>query len=830
MAEKKIKRISVRHLVEFLLRSGDLRARKSGLADREAMQAGGRIHRKLQKRRGAAYQAEVSLRFEREYPHVTLVIEGRADGIYADEIGTVIEEIKGTYRKLEGMEKPEAVHLAQAKCYACIYAMEHALSEIRTEMTYCHLETEELRYFTERHQRDELEKWFLALCDDYSKWAEFQVCHEEKRNASMQGMEFPFTYREGQRDMVVSVYRTILHQKQLFVQAPTGVGKTMSAIFPAVRALGEQAGEKIFYLTAKTITRTVAEEAFTVLQAKGLQAKRLTITAKEKICVCEEVNCDPQNCACAKGHFDRINDAMFDLLTSENCCSREVILRYAEKWQVCPYELQLDMAEFMDAVICDYNYVFDPAARLGRFFGESARKGEYIFLIDEAHNLVERGREMFSADICRQEVTELRKCFDKKEKKLRKSCNEVNRILLEYEKVCSGTDELENIGDLIIALMNLRMHLEAYLARERDAAEREEAQESVFSMAAARESAEGALSAEDAEGIKESRAEKEKLILEFYFRLCAFLNIYELMDEHYLTYMKLRTEGDVCIRLYCVNPAGNLQYSLDRGVAAVFFSATLLPMQYYQSLLTSREENYGIYIPSPFPQENRMLAIGRDVSSKYTRRGPEEYRRIAAYIDAALRGHRGNYMVFFPSYLMLEAVYEVFEEEFLYQHADRIFLLRQEAGMREKQREEFLEMFRDPMPEASVVAFCVMGGIFAEGIDLTGAALEGVLLVGTGLPQISKERELLKLFYDRQGMNGFDYAYKLPAMNKVLQAAGRVIRTVEDQGVILLLDERFAYSEYRKLFPREWNDCGYVNVNTVEREVRNFWEQRSKEN
>lgn len=810
---KKIIRISVRHLVEFLLRSGDLRARGGGPADRDAMQAGSRIHRKLQRRRGAAYHAEVSLRFEKEYENFILVIEGRADGIYEDRKGPVIEEIKGTYLDPAHMEEPKEVHLAQAKCYAYMYILDHQAERIRTEMTYCHLETEETRSFREEHRAEDLEKWFAKLCENYSKWAEFQVLWERKRNSSMEGIEFPFKYRAGQRDMVVSVYRTIARRKQIFVQAPTGVGKTMSAIYPAVRALGQELGEKIFYLTAKTITRTVAEEAFSILEGKGLKCKRLTITAKEKICVLDEVKCGPGTCERAVGHYDRINDAMFDLLTSADRIDRETVLAFAEKWKVCPYELQIDMAEFMDAVICDYNYVFDPAARLGRFFGEAARKGDYIFLVDEAHNLVERGREMFSADICRKEVLELRKNIQKKEKKLRRAITALNRIMLEYHKRCTGCDELDNIGSLILPMLNLRTQLDEYLAAQNGTHEEERSGKDMLR-------GDNELPSSGDEGAEETRT----AILDFYFRLCAFLNIYDLADENYMTYMRLNTDGDLCIRLYCVNPAANLQSCLDRSSAAAFFSATLLPVKYYQSLLTTEKDNYGIYIPSPFPEKNRMLAIGRDVSSRYTRRGPEEYKRIASYIDAAVRAHPGNYMIFLPSYIMLEEVCSAFEECCLYSHEDRIMILRQEAYMRETEREEFLRKFIEKQ-EDSVLGFCVMGGIFAEGIDLTGDSLEGVLVVGTGLPQITRERELLKKFYDRRGAAGFDYAYKLPGMNKVMQAAGRVIRTADDRGVILLLDERFAYGEYKKYFPREWKDCRNVTAGTAEEEISRFWRQ-----
>ena len=398
MEIKKKIRISVRGLVEFLLRSGDLDNRRGGFAEREAMQMGSRLHRKIQKSMGGAYQAEVPLRFEKEYEHFVLSVEGRADGIFTDQQGTAIDEIKGIFQNLERLEEPLPLHLAQAKCYAYIYGLERKFEKIGVQLTYCQIETEEILRFRETYTLEELDLWFSELLDQYRNWAEAQWQWEQKRDASMKGLEFPFPYRPGQRDLVAAVYRSILRRKQLFVQAPTGVGKTMSTVFPAVRACGEGLGSRIFYLTAKTITRTVAEEAFSLLKDRGLAFKVLTITAKEKMCVLEEPDCSPAACPRARGHYDRINQAVFEILTGQSRYQREDILAQSEKRQVCPYELELELASWMDAIICDYNYVFDPDVKLRRFFGEGSRKEDFIFLIDEAHNLVERLQGGFSGN------------------------------------------------------------------------------------------------------------------------------------------------------------------------------------------------------------------------------------------------------------------------------------------------------------------------------------------------------------------------------------------------------------------------------------------------
>lgn len=399
-------RISVRNLVEFILRSGNIDNRRTTSVD-NAMQEGSRIHRMIQRRMGPEYQAEVALRYAYDAGEYEIVIEGRADGIITTQNVTV-DEIKGTFRDLKKMKEPVLVHLAQAKCYAYIYAKQKGLQDIRVRMTYCHIETEEIRYFHYSFVFSELEHWFLEVLEQYRKWADFSFQWQRERQASIKALEFPFPYREGQKELVTYVYQTIYHKRKLFIEAPTGVGKTISTVFPAVKAMGEGMCEKIFYLTAKTITRTVADNALEILREKGLKCKSVILTAKEKICFMEETECNPEYCPYAKGHYDRINDAMYDLLKKEDSFNREMIEKYARKYQVCPFEMCLDMSLFADAVICDYNYVFDPHVYLRRFFTDGVR-GEYIFLIDEAHNLVERGREMYSAVLRKEDFLELKR-------------------------------------------------------------------------------------------------------------------------------------------------------------------------------------------------------------------------------------------------------------------------------------------------------------------------------------------------------------------------------------------------------------------------------------
>ncbi len=580
------------------------------------------------------------------------------------------------------------------------------------------------------------------------------------------------------------------------------------------------------------------------------------------------------SCPRAAGHFDRINDALYDMVSSGETWSREDILRQAEKYCVCPHELELDLSLFADCVICDYNYAFDPRAKLRRFFGEGAGKGEYLFLVDEAHNLVGRGREMFSAVLVREDLCGARKAVKGKLPALHRALHRCCKTMLDYRKECpdGALRERTDCGSLILQLTSLAGILEETLSEFREEPLREQ-------------------------------------LLELWFSLRTFLAVWELVDDHYIIYEQAGSGNDWLLKLFCVNPAANLQAVLDRGKSTVFFSATMVPAAFYRDMLSTREDNYALQLPSPFDSGKRLLLVGRDVSSRYTRRGPEEYRRIAGWVLDMAAGRKGNYLVFLPSYRMLEDISEAFREmlvpeaenpgeegelrriipaEELKETTDRLFLteeskeapesllpaeelketteslpltekskevsesllpaeelkeaadcppavyrmpfpqreririLTQQPGMRENEREAFLEAFRED-PDMTQVGFVVMGGIFAEGIDLTGERLIGAAVVGTGLPQISAERDLLKTYFDRNGKDGYAYAYRIPGMNRVAQAAGRVIRTDTDQGVILLLDDRFSREDHRMLFPADWAGADVCRVTEGKEKIRAFW-------
>lgn len=779
-------KISVRGLVEFIFRSGDI-ASGEGSFSKEAMVEGSRIHRKIQGKMGLNYDAEVSLKYDVIKPDYVLTIEGRADGIIMEDSGVTIDEIKGVYKKLDYMEEPIFVHKAQAMCYAYIYAMQNELEEISVQMTYCNLDTEEMKRFKESFTFEALQIWFHNLVDEYCKWAQFEVDNRRIRNESIEDLEFPYPYRAGQRDMAGSVYLSIKRRQNLFVQAPTGIGKTMGALFPTIKAMGDGYGEKLFYLTAKTIARGVAVDGLEVLRKCGLHFRSVLITAKEKICPLEEMKCEPEHCPYAKGHFDRINEAVYDCVTHEVNVTRDILLEYANKHMVCPFEMGLDVSLFVDGIICDYNYVFDPKVKLRRYFAEGA-KGDFLFLVDEAHNLVDRASSMYSAAIYKEDFLNMRKLLMPYNAKLGKLLGNCNKEMLTLKKECDNEKRyalIMDMGSLYLKLLRLHAQLEAFLEESKEI---------------------GAL-----------KPHKDE-ILDFYFRINQFLNIYELVDESYEIYGEQISDKSFMVKLYCIHPANNLSECIEKGNATVFFSATMLPITYYKELLHDDENDYAIYIPSPFSQENRRILAGVDVSSRYKLRGPKQYEKMARYLEALVKGKEGNYMAFFPSYKMLNDVYETAMELGL---LSNVKVVCQTAYLSEEEREQFLDVFRNP--EEPTLGFCILGGIFSEGIDLVGDYLIGAAIVGTGLPMVCNEREIQQNYFSAKEDKGFEYAYLYPGMNKVQQAAGRVIRTMEDQGIILLLDERFVSQQVVDTFPAEWADYDVVTLSNVDEKIDAFW-------
>ena len=769
-------RISVRNLIEFVLRAGDID--NSFMSTSRALE-GTLAHQKVQKSYGHEYSPEVTLRHTFSYDDYSLEIEGRADGIFKFPDETIIDEIKSTTRDLETIEEDFShLHWAQAKCYGYIYALQNEMDNIYIQLSYFHIESEELKIFKRNFSFMELELFFIDIIERYIKWAKLTFDWADIRDYSIFDLGFPFeNYRKGQRELAVAAYKTIKEGKNLFAQAPTGIGKTMSTLFPSIKAIGEGSISKIFYLTAKTITREIPIKSMGILMDNGLKAKTLVITAKDKICLNEAVKCNPRDCTYAKGHYDRVNDAIMDIFKNEDMISRDLVLKYADKHHVCPFEFSLDISLYADVVVCDYNYVFDPQVYLKRFF--DGLGNDYAFLIDEAHNLVDRSREMFSAEINKADFLDLRDIFKDKYPSLYKAISKCNSIMNSFKKeVGKGSYyQSEEITDFYYPIKRIITLMEPWLIAEKD-------------------------------------HEDYEKVMEFYFKLITFIKISDFYDEHYITSIEVR-DRDMIFKLYCVDSSYLLNQALNRAKSGMFFSATLTPLDYHMDLLGGNKDDYFIKLSSPFPRENLSLMIRDDISTRYKDR-EGTYVDIVESIGEFCTAHKGNYFVFLPSYVYMRNIYEI-----LIERNPDLNIVIQESNMTESEKEEFLNRFDE---EDDMIAFAVMGGIFSEGIDLVGDKLIGAVIVGVGLPQICFERDIIKDYFKEKQNLGFEYAYVYPGMNKILQSAGRVIRSEEDRGAILLIDDRFTSYRYKELFPREWGHYKVVKSKYHIREnLKLFW-------
>ncbi|KNF07858.1 Rad3-like DNA helicase [Gottschalkia purinilytica] len=784
LSENTIK-ISVRNLVEFVLRSGDLNVRF--MSANRALE-GTKAHQKVQKNAGENYKSEVHLSYALEYGGFVFIVEGRADGIVHIDDKVLIDEIKSTTRPLESIdENYNSLHWAQAKCYGYIYGRQNNLKEISIQLTYFNIDTEEVKYLEKEFKIDELELFFYDLVDKYVVWANLTNEISKKRDESIRALTFPFeSYRKGQRELAISVYKTILDKKKLFVQAPTGIGKTISTIFPTVKAIGEGITSKIFYLTAKTIARQVAEEAFNVMTKKGLYIKTITLTAKEKICFKDETICNPENCEYAKGHFNRVNEAVLDVLKSENIITRDIVEIYARKYKVCPFEFSLDLSLWTDCIICDYNYAFDPRASLKRFFEEESEG--YTFLIDECHNLVDRARDMFSAELNKKKFLEMRNIFKNIDLNIYKSLSKINSFMNQTRKKC------EDKGYFIDSEEELELYplLRMFIIR---------AEEWIINN-------------EQEDGHKE--------LLELYFEVMSFLRISELYDDKFVTYGE-KEDRDVRIKLFCLDPSCLLEETMKKVRSTILFSATLTPLKYFRYILGGNDEDYTIKLASPFAKDNLCIAIVNNISTRYTDRD-KTYDIIIEYIKLIISQKLGNYFVFFPSYKYMKEVYMRFTEKY-----PSINCVYQDFNMKENEKEDFINMFEEN-PKNELVAFVVLGGIFSEGIDLKGNKLIGSIIIGVGLPQICLERNIIREYFNSKNNMGYEYAYMYPGMNKVLQGAGRVIRSERDKGIIILIDDRFSQSKYRSLFPNEWtHNVTIKSPYHAEHLIDKFWKENSCE-
>lgn len=786
--------LSVRQLVEYVYLSGSIDPRAQSV---EALQEGTKAHQRVQESYGEQDRKELYLKADIACDDLLFVVDGRCDGLLATEPAPTVDEIKSTRGELARLEATEGrpVHWAQALFYAYMYAAAdpEAVPTMRMQLTYVHKDTGETLRFVRELAYAELAAEVRRMLLAYAPYARLRLRHERERDASIGLLPFPFeSYRAGQRKLAGAVYKTVEEKASLFAKAPTGIGKTVSVLFPAVKAIGSGLLRRIFYLTARTTTRTAAEDALKLMRDKGLHAHAVTLTAKEKICFQEETRCDKELCPYANGYYDRINGAMLDLLAHETIMTRDVIEAYARKHRVCPFEMSLDAAYVSDIVICDYNYIFDPRISLKRQYGEMKRGS--VLLVDEAHNLVERARDMYSAELSKAPFLALQRELKGRHAGAWRAAKAIN--------------------DYFIALRK-RM-----AEREGPLVESEAPKALVELVGQFAEQAEALLAAEA------SATGGADTLLEAYYAAGQWLRSAKLYDERFVTYAETE-RGDVRIKLFCLDPSKLLGEAGKGYRARVYFSATLSPLRFYMDMLGGGELDYSLSLPSPFSGDQLRVKM-LPLSTRYQDRA-DSCVPIAQAIARTVSERRGNYFVFFPSYAYMKAVYDAYISLAEYDGgtiagrddsqspdaveapdgaASREAAMRpevrlQRSDMTEEERDEFLAAFR-PDGQSSRIGFAVLGGVFSEGVDLPGERLIGVIVVGVGLPQLGLERNLLRDYYQRQGKSGYDYAYVIPGMNKVLQAGGRLIRSERDSGSLTLIDDRYLQPGYRRLLPPEW--------------------------
>lgn len=687
--------------------------------------------------------------------------------------------------KIENLsEDTKYIYLSEIKLYSYIYMKFKDIKECKMLLVLYNVDNSDIKEEEFFISFEESKEFFFETIEKYLSWIEMTTKWKKERNQSIKPIKFPFKeYREGQEKLTRGIYTTIAKNKMMFAQGPTGVGKSISSIFPAVHTIGEGKIDKIFYLTAKTIGAKVAEESFEKMREQGLKFRNITLTAKDKVCFNVGSNCNPESCEYAKNYYGKINHVIFDMLKNENTFTRENIEKYAREYSVCPFELSLDLSLYADAVICDYNYVFDPNVYLKRYFREGS-VCDCAFLIDEAHNLVDRARSMYSAEIDKYTLKDAlytaSMVFNTLEKLIVKALEKIE----EYEKLCSNNEystvkiptelinTLSDINDEILYLFNKNM-------------------------------------------VKNTDDFKKLGDLS---NLCnQFNKIGDLYDDKYMFFVEKKE--NTTLKMLCIDPSRNLRNCYKRGKSAVIFSATLSPLKYFRDILGGDNESYGISIESPFDKKNREIMLVDNVSTRYKDR-EKSYEKIVEYIYNTVSLKSGNYMVFAPSFDYMNKL----EEKFKQTHPN-IDTIKQESYMKEEDREIYLSKFEDN-PSKTLVSFNVVSGIFGEGIDFKGNKLIGAIIVGVGLPMICLERNIIKDYFQKQNGYGFDFAYTFPGLNKVIQAAGRVIRTDDDKGIIMLIDDRFGTAKYKSLLPKEWSDYRTVkDVKTCSKIVKEFWDR-----
>lgn len=763
-------RIGVRDFITFVMRSGDI---DNTFLSRARALEGIHAHKKIQGEYGDAFQKEVSLSVSLTVEDVLFTVHGRVDGLRPGEV-PLLDEIKSTKRGIRNItEDMNPLHWAQLMCYGYMYAFLNNREVLTLRLTYYSLKDEETKEFFKEVTFPELEKFFTEALKKYLDLGKILSAHRRKRDESLHGMKFPFpSFRPGQRECALGVYQALGEGKNLLLQAPTGIGKSMATIYPSLLRLGEGVVTKLFYFVGRSTQKQVALDALSLLRNRGMTCKVLELTGKEKICINEEVRCNPDDCPYAKGHFDRVNGAIKDLLENENFYRAEVLSKYARLHMVCPHELEMDLVIFCDVIIGDYNYFFDPKVRLS-YFEESEGFG---VLVDEAHGLIGRAREMYSGELTLEELQKVREVLRDEDTWAKKTTRNLEG-LFDYRKSRGVHTEKKPPERLEGCLREFLLSLEEFLTSSRDQ-----------------------------EGYED--------VLEAYFNAGALLRLLGYYGKGFCTMYGRKIPFSM--ELICLDPSEVID-GASTGRGHIFFSATMMPQDFHGTMLSLHSPFYFFKVDSPFSKDHRRTFR---VPVPLTYRHREKNRWTVAHFLKAFSKGRGNYLFFFPSYSYMEKIHQCFSE------ISREKTIVQGKNMSERERLEFLDSFKYT---DSIRGFAVMGGAFSEGVDLPGGRLHGVAIVTIGLPQYNPLTEEMKKLFQERGLSGFDYTFLYPGMIKVAQSGGRLIRREEDRGVLLLLDSRFSDPKVENLLPDDWEPETVGSVLHLEEKMKKFWKEYDDE-